>query len=382
MNSDAPVGANANHYLLRFALLCALFTPRAALALLNIDGTRNQVFVFGEVNLGYDSNITAQHGGQGDFSTTASIGLELKRRAGIIAVSTRVVLDYVRYAKITGQNTWNPSVYVEFSKSTGRTTGTLTLDAYRTSQADSAVNIRTNSWSYPLGLNLKYPVSGQFYFTSNTGYLSQRYINNTALSNFHDVSEGVDMFYVYSSKLDLFGGYRYRLSLTDRSRTVDHNFSFGATGGILPKLNGTVRLGYQFRNQSATQEQFNQLSASLSLSWNATRKLTFSSQVSRDFSTTATAVSVDTLSGTVGGNYVFTRRFQVNAGIGGGQNTFLGKLNLPRQDEFFSCNLGASYSYNEHLRINLTYAFLHNRSTLTSSNFERNNYTLDFASRF
>ena len=376
------VGAIFNKHLIRLAILCLLACPPAAQALLNVDGTRNQVFVFGEVVLGYDSNVYAQSGGKGDFSTTASIGMELKRRAGIISVNARMVLDYVRYAKITGQNAWNPSLYLEFNKTTGRTTGAFTINAYRSSQADSAVNIRTSSWNFPLGLSLKYPVSDHIYLTSQTNYRAQRYINNSALSNYYDVGEGVDAFYVFTSKLDLLGGYRLRLSHTDKGNTTDQNFSFGATGGLLPKLNGLVRIGYQVRTIDATREKFNQLSMVSALTWNATRKLTVTGQVARDFSTTATGISVDSLSATLHGNYVFTRRFSVNAGIGGGRNLFLGYSQPRRQDEFFTWDVGAAYSYNEHLRINLTYTYLHNWSTLALSNFERSNYSLDIASRF
>ncbi|MFI5335849.1 MAG: hypothetical protein ACHQ5A_03645, partial [Opitutales bacterium] len=196
------MGATAKTYLLRLAFCSLLGAPLAASALLNIDGTRNQVFVFGEVVMNYDSNVFSQKNGTGDYSSTASVGFELKRRAGIISVNARVVFDYIRFARITGQNAWNPSVYLEFDKTTGRTTGAFTVNAYRSAQADSAVNLRTTSWNYPLGLSLKYPVNDHVYVTSQSGYLSQRFVNNTALSNYYDYSEGLDMFYVYTSKLD------------------------------------------------------------------------------------------------------------------------------------------------------------------------------------
>jgi hypothetical protein len=351
-------------------------------ALLNIDGTRNQVFVFGEVAVSYDSNVFAQQQAQGDYSTTASVGLELKRRAGIISVNARGVLDYVRYGRITGQNAWNPSFYFEFNKTTGRTTGALTVNAYRSSRADSAVNLRTTSWNFPLGLNLKYPISDRFYLTSQTGYLSRRFVDNNALSNYTDYSESVDLYYVYTSKLDLFGGYRVRVADTTAGRTQDQNLSLGVTGGILPKLNGLVRFGLQDRRQELTGEHFNQVSASTALTWNATRKVAVTAQVSRDFSTTATAVSVDSTSALLRGSYVFTRKFQVESSVGAGRNNFLGRSQPARRDEFFSWEAGGTYTFNEHLRVTASYNYLRNRSTLATSTFERNGYSLDIASRF
>ncbi len=52
--------ARARTRLLAALLGLALLTPPPhALALLNIDGTRNQVFVFGSATFGYDSNLFA-----------------------------------------------------------------------------------------------------------------------------------------------------------------------------------------------------------------------------------------------------------------------------------------------------------------------------------
>ena len=202
-------------------------------ALLNIDGTRNQVFVFGHVALGFSSNIFASAGGSGDFSMNATVGAELKRRAGIISVNSTFKLDFVQYAKLRQESSWNPSFNLELNKTTGRTTGAFTINAFRVSRADGAVNVRTTSWNVPLGLSIKYPVSDRFYATSNTGYLSRRYASGTNLVNFLDYSESLDGFYVFTSKLDLVGGYRIRVSKTSaNTKTVDHAFTAGATGGL------------------------------------------------------------------------------------------------------------------------------------------------------
>jgi len=45
------------------------------MALLNIDGKKNQVYVFGELALAYDSNVFAQSHGVGDYSSDLSVGM-------------------------------------------------------------------------------------------------------------------------------------------------------------------------------------------------------------------------------------------------------------------------------------------------------------------
>lgn len=268
-------------------------------ALLNIDGARNQVFVFGGVTFGYSTNIFSESTGRGDYNLNASAGVELKRRAGIISVNSTFRVDYQRFGEYTSENSLNPNFFVEFIKNTGRTTGSFTVRAFRESRSDSAVNLRTNSWNFPLGLNLKYPINDKFYATSTTTYLRRRYSDSSVLANLTDYSEAIDLFYVYTSKLDLVGGYRVRLTRPSfGGDTADHWFNLGASGGLFAKLDGVLRLGYQLRQVSGpAAENFSHVNLLAALNWPVTRKLSLSGQVGRDFSTIATGSSVDSTSG-------------------------------------------------------------------------------------
>lgn len=361
--------------------LFALAVP--ARALLNIDGTRNQVFVFGQATFSYSSNIFATAGGEGDYSYSGQAGFELKRRRGIIAVNCRGVINYTRYVEFSRESFTNPTFSLELDKSGGRTTGALSVSAFRESRSDSAVNVRTNSWNFPLALNLRYPVNENLYLTSSTGYLRRRYTDTTALTNYTDYSEAVDFFYVYSSKTDLFGGYRVRLAETlAGGNTTDHSFSIGANGGLLPKLTGVVRLGYQLRQQDATSETFGQLTLSTSLDWMATRKFTLKLQALRDFSTTATGDSVDSASGSLIATYSFTRRLSADATLAGGRNDFLGQGKPARTDHFAMGEIGARYTFNENLRVGASVSYFKNWSSFSASDFDRYGYTIDVYSRF
>ncbi|MBI2516437.1 MAG: outer membrane beta-barrel protein [Opitutae bacterium] len=118
------------------------------------------------------------------------------------------------------------------------------------------------------------------------------------------------------------------------------------------------------------------------LTWNLTRKIALTAQLARDFSTTATAVSVDTTSAALRTSYAFTRRFKFDGGIGYGRNRFLGSTQSSRSDDFYSLDAGASFFWNEHLQVNGSYNYLRNRSTLAFSNFQRHGYSIDISSRF
>jgi len=383
---------------LKFALLALLVLPQSVFALLNIDGTRNQIFVFGELHLGYDSNIFAENpdvvtqpGGNDDTITTFVIGTEYKRGAGTVSVNARAQLAYERYNVHSDRNAWNPSFRLELGRTTGRLTGTLAVSANRESRADSAINLRTSSWSYPIDLNLRYPINDKFYGTATTGFLQRNYEDNTVLKNLTEYSQSVDLFRVYTSKLDLLGGYRVRFSNTSDSRSTDHNFSLGATGGILPKLNGLIRFGYQFRNVDPTTTavasgNFSNFSALAQVNWNATRKFAMVGRLSRDFNTTANSLSVDSATANLHANYILTRRYQVDAGIGYGRNRFLNEkpvpANGPRRDDFFTWDVGITFTWSEKFKASASYVHLQNWSTLDVSDFTSNGASLTLSSRF
>lgn len=371
---------------LRVLALGALLLPvlPSANALLNIDGARNQLFVFGNAMLSYNSNVFSNSLAESDYSLNTTLGVELKRRAGIIAVNAVGKISYQRFDKFSDQNSYNPNFYISFNKSTGRTTGSVTISAFRESRSDSVVNSRTTSWNFPVELSLKYPINEKFYLTSSTNYLRRRYSNNPSLANYTDYAESLDLFYVYTSKLDLIGGYRIRISQTSFGNdTADHWFNIGATGGLLAKLQGTVRVGYQIRTVTgSSHENFSHINASGSLSWPITRKLTLASQIARDFNTIATGASVDSTSISLQASYAFTRKIEFSAATTYGVSKFLGQNQPARSDDFFSFDLVAQYNMNEHFQVGSTYAYFRNWSTFSFSDFERHEISLNIACRY
>lgn len=368
--------------LLLLAVLLATILP--AQALLNIDGTRNQLFVFGGLTFTHSDNLFAEPVGRADYTVTAQLGAELQRRAGIVSVTAIAKVDFVSYGEFTAQNSTNPNLSVLFTKSSGRTTGSLSISAYRESRSDSAVNLLTNSWNYPIALNLRYPLNQKLYLTSATGYLRRSYQDNPILVSYTDYSEQVDMNYVYSSKLDLTAGYRIRVGKTIvEGRTFDHWFNVGATGNLFSKMSGTLRFGYQLRDfQQNSGQRYDQFNAQATVNWPITRKVNFGLRLNRDFNTIATGTSVDTTSLALQATYTYNSKIDFHANIGTGRNRFLDLASLDRRDNFFTWSAGGRYRLNEHFQAGASYVFLRNSSSRALSEFDSHGYSLDITSRF
>lgn len=367
------------------AALSALLACPPAHALVSLNDGRNQIYVTASASFSWDSNIYANATSGGDYLFNAGLGLELKRRAGLISVDGSVGIDATRFADNTSENALNPRFRTEFSKQSGRTTGVLSLGAARQSRADSAVNLRSESWLYDATLNLKYPIIERYSVAGSVGYSRLDYVNNAVLVDLQTFSASADLFYVYTSERDLFAGYRYRHGETSASSAFDdHAFTVGVSGKILPKLNGVVRVGYQVRDPSGTSEDaYTALTASAATTWNLSRRITLTGQAAKDFSTTATNLNIDALTFNLDVQYAMNSKLSFASGAGYGINEFLGVPGADRKDEFFTWNLGANYKVlDERLTVALVYAYLRNWSTLDYSDFERNSLNLNLSSRF
>jgi hypothetical protein len=325
-------------------------------------------------------------GGASDYDQSLSLGANYTRRAGLIGVNASLSVTTARFTKFSGEDFTNPSFSLELTKGQGRLTGTASLSAQRESRSDVAVNLRTDSWNYGSTLNLRYPINDRYYFTSLSDFSLHDYVQNSLLFNLLSYSEAIDVFYVYTSKLDLMGGYRIRLGEAQGgSHTQDHALTLGATGGILPKLSGSFRVGYQWRNESGdTGGRYGALTTSLSLSWPMTKRVTITSQASKDFTTAATDVSVDTTAFNLSASLKPTSRlkFTLNTGVGYAVSNFLGARGDGREDRVLSFNAGITFALTSMLSSSISYAYTDNHSNIAFSNFARHTATFNLSARY
>jgi hypothetical protein len=358
-------------------------TPPAK-ALLEFNDGRDKVAVTAGYGISYDSNLFAHSGGAGDYNQSVTLSTEYTRRAGLISVNASIGVSSGRFNKYTAEDFTNPTVDLEFTKDRGRLTGGLSLSAQRESNSDAAANIRADSWNYGGSLRFRYPINDRYYFSSLSDASATRYLRNAPLFNLSSYSEGVDIYYRYTSKLDLMGGYRIRVGTAEQgSNTQDHSLTFGATGGILPKLSGTVRLGYQWRQESgSTGGQYGSVTSSVSLSWPVTTRISVSSTASKDFQTTATDVSVDNTAFNLSASLKPTGKVSLGVGTGYSISRFLGPKGGGREDRALSLNASASTSFTSHISASISYAFSVNHSNVAYSDFGRHTATLTLSAHY
>jgi len=387
--------AFANFARAAFGACLLLALAGSAQALVKFNDGHDGIFVTGTAGIGYDSNILANSNAVSDTTFNSSIEFDYQRKAGMLGVNGSLGWAFTRFDRNTSENFADPHAHLELTKSGGRTTGSLTLGAERRSRAEEALNLRTVSWDYNAGLNFKYPVIERYSIAGQVGYDYQDYLNNNALFDIRTYTASGDLYYVYTSERDLLGGYRLRVTdTTNGTRSYDHAFTLGTTGKLLPKLNGTVRLGYQFRETDrghfevpaapidTTQDRYNAFTASASATWTISRRLNITGLASRDFSTLATDVNVDTTAVMLDANFAAKAKLSLFGGVGAGRIRFLGAASIGRVDTYETAHAGVSYTLNDHLKITLSGLYYKNWSLLEQGDYDRRTISLIVSSRW
>lgn len=363
----------------------AVMVPRA-LGLLELDEGRDQVTISASYGISYDSNLYAHAGSEGDTNQSLTFATNYDRRAGLISVNASVSVTSARFAKFSNQDYTNPSVSLEFDKTKGRLTGAFTLSGQRESRSDEAANLFANSWHYTSALRLRYPINDRYYLTSLSDFSLRDYQQNNVLFDLSSFAEAVDVFYVYTSKLDLQGGYRIRFgSARGGTNTQDSAVTLGATGGLLPKLNGSLRLGYQWRTETGTGGgRYGSLTSNFSLAWPLTKRTTFNFQASKDFTTAATDVSVDSTGAELSASIKPNARLKVvfTAGVGYNDSQYLGIRGAGRRDHALLFNANLSVPIKTHFSASISYEYSNNDSNVAYSVYGRHTASFNLSAHY
>jgi hypothetical protein len=345
------------------------------------------VFVHAYYSIGFDSNVFTRKAGKSSFTQSAGASMDYTRQAGLIGVSASAGVTAGTFASLNSQNFVDPSASLSLRKSYGRTTGSLTISGGRQSQPDPDAGQRTQSWLYATVLDVRYPINDRYYITNSFEYSDRHYTTDTQLfSNLTTYGDSIFVNYIYTSKLDLNGGYSIRLSDTSRnSKAYDHSFTVGANGSILPKLSGSIRFGFQVRNSNSVvgrHENFGSFTSSTDLKWLYSRRLSFNGSITEDFSTSSTDISTDRLNLGLRMTYSLTAKIIGNFGVSYSPTRYLGVAGDGRRDELLTFDASLGIALNTHIRTSVSYSYMINTSNKSVFEFTRQTLGLTIAATY
>jgi hypothetical protein len=352
---------------------------RPARALLVFNDGKDQVFVTGTYSMGYDTNVFSQRTAQGALTQAFSFGASYTRKAGLIGVTAGFTMNIGQFFGIPGQDYADPSLSLSFDKGIGRTTGALSFNVMKVNTPDPIANDRAIGWNYGTSLTVRYPVIERFFLSDATTVGGSSYANETLFAAQQTYSEGINMNFIYDSKLDLVDGYTFTLSHTHDTTAYDHAINLGANGNVLPKLDGSLSVGYSadFTDYTNGKSQFfSGLDANTSLSWRVTRSLSITGGVSKGFSISSTDITLDTINYHLDAETVIAKRFRTEMAVTYVPTDFLGTAGLGRRDRLWEFQPNVGTALTTHIRCNLGYGYLINYSNIAASEFTNEVITL------
>jgi hypothetical protein len=366
-------------YYVSLLFLWTILAVPSARALLVFNDGKDQVFVTATYSMGYDTNVFSQSTAKGAITQALSFGATYNRKAGLIGVTAGFGMNFGQFFGIPGQDFADPNFTLAFNKGVGRTTGSLSFNVVKVNTPDPIANDRAIGWTYGASLNLRYPVIERFYLTDLTSVNGSSYNNETLFAQQQTYSEGINMNFIYDSKLDLSDGYVFALSETKDTTTYNHTFNLGANGNILPKVDGSVAVGYTLDLADyahAKGETFSGVDANAVLNWRVTRALNLTASVTKNFSISSTDINLDTTNYSLAAETVVAKRFRTEMKVNYVPTDFLGRAGLGRRDRLweFQPNLGTALT--THIRCNLGYGYLINYSNFASAAFRSEVITL------
>ena len=280
------------------AIVVSGYGSRAGGIFVSLEDGKDHLFVDATIETSYDSNVFTNTDDHGSLVYQGSLGTEFTRRAGWIGVNATASLTWARYANFRSQDYVDPKVSAELTKQSGRTTGSLTFSAQRENRADVDVNTRDIFWNYDAGLNFQYPVIERYSISGSFDYARTDYQDQALFINQTTYTGNLYLYYILNEQRDLFIDYRERYTAEDRGVSdLDDSLSGGVSGKVYGPFNGSLQAGYQkrtpVRGPADERVTSNDITVSGTLTWNINRRMNLTTDLSRDFSTTAEAQSIE-----------------------------------------------------------------------------------------
>lgn len=369
-------------FLTAAAVLAAAVSAPRALALVSLEDGRDHAFVDATFETGYDSNVFANAQSGGSMTYEGSLGIEFARRAGWIGVNATASLNWARYAEFASQDYVDPKFTAELTKQTGRTTGSLTMSAQREDRTDVTINTRDTSWNYDTGLDIQYPVIERYSITGTLDFDKIDYTDRALFTDQRTYTGNLYLYYILNEQRDLFLDARDRYTdESNETHDLDKALSAGVSGRVYGPFNGSVQIGYQTRKTFGgidNGDTYQDVTASGTTTWNVNRRITVTGALSRDYSTTALAESIESTRTSLTLQDSFTAKSSGTLTGAIGENRFIGvegevgPHGEHRVDDFISMTANYFYTVNQHLKLSINYTYYRSFSNVGYAEFSRN----------
>lgn len=367
------------------ATMALLMLPSLANAAVEIGP--GELFATATVEGSYDSNIFSNNKEIDDYILKAKPGLEWKSKDTKLESVLKAGYNIQRFDQNSDEDAEDWETSAKFSYDNEKTKVSLDTSYKRVSSANEAVNTRTESENFDLTLKGTLRYSSKFSLGSELKANDQHYLKGGSDVRYYS---GQGRFiYHYSEKTDVFAGARYRTTETKikSAESDDYAYFVGAENQLLPKVTGSVRVGWQERDYDKSNNDNSGLNMNIDLSYKYSDKTSINLKAAKDFSTTAGQQTSDKTSAgisvrnkydekitlTAGFDYSFTEQETVAAN---------GVVTPGKEDTAYTVKAGATYKLSDMWSLKFDASRRINDSTVISSEYDRDQLSLAITGRY
>ncbi|WP_309400627.1 outer membrane beta-barrel protein [Cerasicoccus maritimus] len=329
---------------------------------------------------GYDSNINANSGEQGDDVLTVTPSLDWTRSQGINHLTISTGFSIVRYGSTGNVNdSINPNFTATLSGPNGvssNLTYNLGFSFFRSTDANDLVGQITDIYNYDFTTNFTYQVNEKW----GVGLAPSIQYQDYRTAGFADILStaiATSLQYSYSEKLTLDGGYRFRYqyvpssSSGPTSESIDHTLFIGAFGVLAPKVTGNVQTGISYRDwlKPSTQDNFVYPYVNAGVSWAYSQKTTFTANAGVDLGQSPANQGLETAYAGIGVSHMFTDQFSGGLNFDYIHSFFTGPTN--RSDNAYVIGGNFEYIINSWASAGLTASYQWNDSDVSTFQYNR-----------
>jgi len=392
-----------NFFLLSAVFITSIGLPIAVQAapLVSI-GDSVDVFFNGSSSLEWQSNVFSdERGAVDDFKLTLSPGFEVNVGRGLSNVDLSIITRYdiVRFDEVTDLDNelFHIKAVGSYAGSRLSVNGLVSYDESQSNGADGNDNQKgklSASETTAANLNGEYTLSPKFSFGAGVNYNNREYKESSSADR-ESYTIPLDIFYELTPKVDLSIGYTYTSTEVSRAGTVSpeglingvdgydkeqHFVNVGARGDLLPKLNGSFKIGFNTMDSDepliaedsvavgrSDRDSDSGLGLDASFTYLATAKVNTQLSLSRNFDVAGQGESTEATRVDLSANYSINTQYTATANFG---YTFREYVDTGREDDNYRTGVSLSYVPNQYWRFSTGYNYTENSSSDAGQSYE------------
>jgi hypothetical protein len=406
------------HFLPLAVLLASVSSPSLVQAapLVSI-GDNVDVFFNGSSSVQWQSNVFYDEKDERDDVTfKVSPGFEINVGRGPSDLDLSIITRYeiIRYDELSelDNELFHIKAISSYKSSRWDVDGLVSYDEIQSGGNNGNANQEgqlTRAESIRANLNGEYRLSPKFSVGSGVNYSDRQYQDQEELADRESFKLPVDVFYELTPKVDLSVGYSYTMTDVGGTKIGDiangrevgsynkeaHFFNVGARGALLPKLNGSFKVGYRasdsddssavtYNSSVATTSITNRgskgtMGLDANFTYSATPKLMTVLRLNRGFDVGGEGQRTTKTSANLSASYSINSNYSASANFG---YTLREYQATDREDNVYNTGFGLSYAPNQYWRFNTGYNYNKNDSNRQGQGYEARMVNLSATLRY